>query len=120
MWVQFASEGSLSRHKQIIHKTEGVASDKLSCDCGQQFSLLAHLRRHQREQHFDLKLNSDFYEGNPPATLECNECDMKFKRNADLRRHISSAHGEKAFNCLQCDCKFSRKDNLKRHMNSKH
>ena len=117
---QFASEGSLSRHKQIIHKTEGVASDKLSCDCGQQFSLLAHLRRHQREQHFDLKLNSDFYEGNPPATLECNECDMKFKRNADLRRHISSAHGEKAFNCLQCDCKFSRKDNLKRHMNSKH
>jgi hypothetical protein len=117
---QFASDGTMNRHNQIIHS--GQFSEMLSCDCcDKKFSLLATLKRHQREQHFNRKLNSDFYEGSStPARLECDQCDMKFKRSSDLKRHVSSAHSGTTFNCSKCELKFSRKDNLNRHIKSKH
>ena len=118
---QFASSGSLSRHVKIIHKIDVPSAEMLNCKCGQKFSLLSHLKRHQREQHFDIKFNLDFHEGLTPLKIfECDKCEIKFKRKEHLSRHISNKHGDKTFICLQCDQKFGRIDNLNRHVKSKH
>ena len=41
-------------------------------------------------------------------------------RDADLKRHIESAHGEKSFQCKQCDKTFAWKSALSVHIKSKH
>ena len=59
---------------------------------GRKFMLLSSLKRHQREQHFDVKFNVDFYEGlDPPKNFVCEQCDQKFKRMLTLA-DISKAH----------------------------
>jgi uncharacterized Zn-finger protein len=92
---QFASSGSLKRHTNIAHKTDDLPTKIFSCDCGQKFSLLSNLKRHKREQHFDIKVNIDFQEGiSPLKNFECENCDQKFKRKDHLKRHLLNAHSE--------------------------
>ena len=118
---QFADERSILRHKNNVHKTDGPPAEMLVCECGQKFSMLSNLKRHKREQHFDIKFNIDFHEGISPLKIfECENCDMTFKRKDHMRRHVLNAHSIKTLNCLLCDKKFARQDNLQRHVKSKH
>ena len=49
-------------------------------DCGKRFLLLSNLKRHQREKHFDIKFNIDFYEGHdPPRNFECEQYVEKLR-----------------------------------------
>ena len=48
---------------------------------GRKFMLLSSLKRHQREQHFDVNFDIDFYEGlDLPKHFVFEQCDQKFKR----------------------------------------
>jgi len=54
------------------------------------------------------------------ASFDCDSCPAKFKRNAELRRHVTSIHSHmKTFICSNCNTGFGRKDALKRHMTSR-
>ncbi|KAI8838904.1 hypothetical protein BC829DRAFT_364814, partial [Chytridium lagenaria] len=53
----------------------------------------------------------------------CVECDLKFARLHDLRRHARCRHSkEKPYRCgcVGCDEAFPRADALQRHMVMKH
>ncbi|XP_070569328.1 uncharacterized protein [Ptychodera flava] len=46
----------------------------------------------------------------------CSQCNRSFVRHRDLKRHVSTVHGENIrFPCPCCYRSFSRKDSLKRH-----
>ena len=113
---------SLLRHKTIVHRNS--PAEKLPCKwvkCGQMFESVASLKRHMREQHFNIKLNTDFQEAlETPDSFQCEMCDNKFKRAENLRRHFKSMHTENKLSCSECGKIFGRKDNLARHMKTKH
>ena len=95
----------MNRHKSIKHSSDVQSESEEEAgeecdDCGEKFLLLSNLKRHQREQHFDIKFNIDFYEGiDPPRSFECEQCDKKFKRMEHLSRHIKSKHSGDVFKC---------------------
>ena len=61
----------------ICTETSNI-SEMLSCEnCGNTFSLLSNMKRHQWEQHVVPKFNLKFHEGWDPAiSLECDICDI--------------------------------------------
>ena len=82
---------------------------------------LSALKQHEREQHFGPKFKVDYHEGYKTiAIFECDQCDLKFKRSSDLKRHIQTAHLRKKFMCGLCEKSYSRKDALSRHVKSDH
>ena len=119
---QFSTTASLSRHKTTVHRDS--PAKKLPCkwaECGQMYESIASLKRHMREQHFDIKFNTDFHEGfETPDSFECEKCNKKFKRADTLRRHFQNVHTEDNFSCSECGKMFGRKDNLARHLKLKH
>ena len=79
--------------------------------------------RHQKEVHFGRNVNVNFVEDldDKKYVIKCEHCDLKFKRNSDLKRHVASIHSSsKSVQCLSCEKAFSRKDALTRHMKSSH
>lgn len=55
-----------------------------------------------------------------PVIFQCETCPASFKRNAELRRHVTSIHFQsKSYVCQTCNTAFGRKDALKRHMTSR-
>lgn len=55
-----------------------------------------------------------------PVSFNCESCPAVFKRNAELRRHVTSIHFQsKSYVCQTCSTAFGRKDALKRHMTSR-
>ena len=125
--LHFSTLSTLKTHKSIKHRSidqvESEEESKEECeDCGKKFLLLSSLNRHQREQHFDVKFNIDFYEGlDPPKSFECEQCGHKFKRMEHLRRHVQRKHsGTTTFKCSQCGKIFGRQDALSLHMKSDH
>ena len=124
--LHFATKATLNRHKCIKHSSDVQSESEEEAgeecdDCGEKFLLLSNLKRHQREQHFDIKFNIDFYEGiDPPRSFECEQCDKKFKRMEHLSRHIKSKHSGDVFKCSHCPKIYVRQDALSRHINCDH
>ena len=88
--------------------------------CDITFSIKSNLNRHEREKHYESKVNFDFIEDLDSVTIiKCENCDQTFKRKADLKRHYKSAHSDidskKEFKCAVCGKEFSRKFVLNRH-----
>ena len=121
---QFSSDGALTTHKKSVHCTEAEPVEVIECDvCGQTISSLSNFKRHMREQYgeWDKRLNLDFHEGIPEMKLEeCDQCEKRFKRKADLTRHIVNIHEGKVFSCDICQKTYARNDNLQRHIRTKH
>ena len=79
--------------------------------------------RHQKEVHFGRNINVNFVEDMDDLkyVIKCEHCELKFKRDSDLKRHVTSLHSSsRSFQCPSCEKAFSRKDTLKRHLESIH
>ena len=78
--------------------------------------------RHQKEVHFGRNVNVNFVEDMDDIKyVICEHCDLKFKRDSGLKRHVASLHSSsRSFQCPSCEKAFSRKDTLNRHLKSIH
>ncbi len=55
------------------------------------------------------------------TSFECNQCEKKFTRKSNLKRHQDSVHSTvKPFECPHCSFSTKRKDILDRHIKEKH
>jgi uncharacterized Zn-finger protein len=112
----------ISCHKKIVHKTDVLTPEIFSCSwCELKYSLKSHLNRHVHEQQCDKRLNIDFHEGVELIKMhEFDNCDQKFKREENLKRHHTTYHIKKTYDCVHCGSTFGLQDSLKRHVKSKH
>ena len=117
---QSSSKGNLAIHKKM-HSAETI---KQECDqCDKKFTNKQNLTRHQKEVHFGRNLNVSYVEDmdDMKYVIKCEFCDLKFKRDSALKRHVASLHSSsRSFQCPSCEKAFSRKDILNRHLKSIH
>ena len=55
-----------------------------------------------------------------PGQYACPYCPKIMAKCRDMKRHISTHTGEKAFNCPQCSYGSNRKDKLQIHIQGRH
>ena len=48
--------------------------------------------------------------------LGCSECDNKFTRLEDLKKHEESHSKDKSFTCSKCNTEFTKSSGLEKHM----
>ena len=101
------------KHTELKH-SEKTQMYRFKCEkCNVNFSNKRNFDRHNRENHYEIKVNCDYVEDlDSLIILKCDKCDQTFKRKFDLKRHNLSAHSEietkEYFDCPHCDKKFSR------------
>ena len=121
--LQFSSERNLVKHSELKH---GEKTQIFKCEkCNVNISNKSNFDRHNRENHYEIKVNCDYVEDLDSLNiLKCENCDQTFKRKFDLKRHIGSTHSEietkQHFDCPDCGKKFSRKFALNRHTKNVH
>ncbi|XP_028163006.1 zinc finger protein 425-like isoform X7 [Ostrinia furnacalis] len=71
--------------------------------CGKKFAFPFQVIQHQKLDHMNEKLYS------------CTECDMQFKNQSYLKRHLPSHSSERPYQCQYCDKTFKWKKNLTSH-----
>ena len=108
------------KHSELKHGEKSQTSEYRCEKCDTSFSIKSNFNRHNREKHYESKINFDFVEDMDSLTImKCENCDKTFKRKSDLKRHHVSAHSDidikKKFKCPVCDKEFSRKFVLNRH-----
>ena len=87
---KFDKINSLNRHLQ---SHDSIV--KFSCDiCSKDFTLKDSLTRHRKSAH-EVKIGEEiFFVLNKKEKPYCKICDMKFKNNANLKRHMNLFHME--------------------------
>ena len=103
----FYDKHNRQRHENLVHSLDG----KYACDqCERKFANPSDLNYHLGAKH---TVN--------PETIDCGECGKTFKNDKTLRLHIMYKHTKvNKYECDQCDAKFTRKDNLRRHQREDH
>ncbi|CAM2714322.1 unnamed protein product [Rotaria socialis] len=109
----FSSPSHLSRHI-LIHTGEKPC---LCAECGQQFSQISSLERHQRTKHENEKkihtLNNHLY--------QCKLCHEYFSLKHNLKMHEKKLHQiQTNFFCDTCSAYFTCNSSLQKHRNFRH
>ena len=88
---------------KVHGRKEGPSQKELQCtECGKKFRLLARLNEHMLRLHSSAR----------PCI--CEQCGKAFKTERDVETHMKT-HGEKTVQCDLCELKFRKKDNLRKH-----
>jgi KRAB domain-containing zinc finger protein len=103
------SEQVLQEHGVKAHGWKPLKQiDRTRCceTCGKRFANPNSLREHV-ELHLDQELH-------------CDKCDMVFKRQLNLKRHVANIHGDRTFICQVCSKTFKNYRTLKLHIATYH
>ena len=91
-----------------VKKEPTNSTDALKCEeCGQVFTFIGNLRRHNMSVHQGVKYG-------------CDECDYKATQSTDIKRHKAFKHEGVRFDCSMCEYKATTKGSLKVHFEAKH
>ena len=99
-------EEKVSEVASNIETEHEIQEDCLTLKCGgcdYQTNTENELRAHKQAIHMSLKVNVDLKE---QEGIRCSECGYSCKLNIQLKKHISSKHGDKnleKYNCKNCD-----------------
>ena len=101
-------------------KNKELEKKEFKCeDCGKTLKSEKSLHLHRKLAHRYTSKNLD-YVPDHYLQFDCSECNSKFLRKAELRRHKDTVHKErttwKIIICPSCGTEFSRKDNFTRHL----
>ncbi|KAJ6625923.1 Transcription factor IIIA [Pseudolycoriella hygida] len=99
--AKYITQSHLRRHARSAHQIR--TEDKVKCEhesCGLEFTNTTSMKRHYKQRHLKEKLYC------------CNECDEKFYRKNQLRRHAMQHTGVYPHYCPKCG---KGSINLKQH-----
>jgi len=123
----FSNFQNLQRHGKNHHSKISVkpvfqeTSLNTSQDCGLVATSMKDMSQHCHEVHKRNKgcTESIEMEGLQQdkliKRLKCRDCDKRFNRTADLRKHIERWHEGKTYGCGECNVIFSYRNNVVRH-----
>eukprot|EP00088_Acartia_fossae_P043259 TRINITY_DN4555_c0_g1_i10.p1 TRINITY_DN4555_c0_g1~~TRINITY_DN4555_c0_g1_i10.p1 ORF type:complete len:523 (+),score=75.85 TRINITY_DN4555_c0_g1_i10:209-1570(+) len=127
---KFRCPSELNLHREKIHMPQ---IKTMSCEfCGKTFShqesLRNHLRTHREKkkpEYLCSTCNRAFFKEKERAAhickhYSCDECDMKFVQERNLKLHKRTHAGETMLSCPLCEALFERKKNLNNHKNQTH
>lgn len=98
---RYITQSHLKRHARSSHQIR--TEDMVKCQhesCGMEFSNTTSMKRHYKQRHMKEKMYG------------CNECEEKFYRKSQLRRHSMMHTGVFPYNCPKCG---KGSINLKQH-----
>ena len=117
----FITKIGLNNHMKFKH-TENFEQNV--CDiCEAKFKHEKYLKAHKLHVHGLDQKTEDYWQDIPRKVYECETCNTKFMRKADLKVHMQSKHiksPEDIFKCDKCNAEFKYNKNLKRHWLEKH
>lgn len=103
----FAYKSLLKAHIEQMHSKAAFVCEL----CGSPFKRKELLRIHHIEAHTDDK----------GQTIQCPDCDRKFRVPCLLKKHQKSAHSAvRDYSCSYCEKTFKTSTNLTEHINSVH
>jgi len=103
------SEQLFFSHVKSSHPTTPFYCTIASCN-HLLFASLISLRDHHRKEHYHSKFNiplmdDDGAESHPDLVKECECCQTKFLRQAELTKHVKTKHPESHWPCPHPQCK---------------
>ncbi|KAJ8673595.1 hypothetical protein QAD02_004857 [Eretmocerus hayati] len=125
---RFAQRTKLTFHLKTVHVNYRAY---LCEDCGSDFKNKASLRHHKIRKH--MKINnkkeckvcqkmipvysmSKHMHTHRSYTIDCPQCDKKFKNTSTLKQHLRIHDDQREYVCDQCGVGFNRRDGLKLHL----
>ena len=100
--LKFVKLSQLKKHSSLFHNAKKPFQCKY---CAQEFYRMSTFKVHSDLDHL----------------YECSECDLKFSKNVEFKKHNKLIHKEtQPFRCHYCDKKFMTKSYMKSHASNEH